>query len=72
MVIIHIYILHFAATDLLTVVYPDYEDITGAAKALLRVQQTYGLDTSAVSQGILPGSPKGLELSGNLFSVVHL
>lgn len=37
---------------------PTDEDQTGAAKALLRLQDTYRLDTNIISRGDLPG--KGL------------
>ncbi|KFM68226.1 Prolyl 4-hydroxylase subunit alpha-2, partial [Stegodyphus mimosarum] len=44
-------------------VFPDQDDVSGAAKALLRVQQTYALETSSLSEGILKGEPNGLPLS---------
>ncbi|ETE62566.1 Prolyl 4-hydroxylase subunit alpha-1, partial [Ophiophagus hannah] len=36
-------------------VFPDDEDQTGAGKALLRLQDTYNLDTDTISRGNLPG-----------------
>ncbi|XP_036975603.1 prolyl 4-hydroxylase subunit alpha-2 isoform X4 [Acanthopagrus latus] len=35
--------------------FPDEEDATGAAKALMRLQDTYQLDSEAFSRGKLPG-----------------
>ncbi|XP_024122315.1 prolyl 4-hydroxylase subunit alpha-2 isoform X1 [Oryzias melastigma] len=35
--------------------FPDEEDQTGAAKALMRLQDTYQLDSEAFSKGMLPG-----------------
>lgn len=35
--------------------FPDEEDQTGAAKALMRLQDTYQLDSEAFSRGKLPG-----------------
>lgn len=36
--------------------FPDKEDETGAAKALMRLQDTYQLDSEAFSRGKLPGN----------------
>lgn len=36
--------------------FPDEEDQTGAARALMRLQDTYHLDSEAFSKGKLPGS----------------
>lgn len=36
--------------------FPDEEDETGAAKALMRLQDTYQLDSEAFSRGKLPGN----------------
>lgn len=36
--------------------FPDEEDETGAAKALMRLQDTYQLDSEAFSRGKLPGT----------------
>nr|XP_043870359.1 prolyl 4-hydroxylase subunit alpha-1-like isoform X1 [Solea senegalensis]XP_043870361.1 prolyl 4-hydroxylase subunit alpha-1-like isoform X1 [Solea senegalensis]XP_043870362.1 prolyl 4-hydroxylase subunit alpha-1-like isoform X1 [Solea senegalensis] len=36
--------------------FPDSDDETGAAKALMRLQDTYQLDTDAIATGQLPGS----------------
>ncbi|XP_035223282.1 prolyl 4-hydroxylase subunit alpha-1-like isoform X2 [Stegodyphus dumicola] len=46
-------------------VFPDQDDVSGAAKALLRVQQTYALETSPLSEGILKGETNGLPLSAD-------
>lgn len=35
--------------------FPNDEDQVGAAKALLRLQDTYNLDTNTISKGNLPG-----------------
>ena len=35
--------------------FPDEEDATGAAKALMRLQDTYQLDSEAFARGNLPG-----------------
>lgn len=35
--------------------FPNDEDQTGAARALLRLQDTYNLDTDTISRGNLPG-----------------
>lgn len=37
--------------------FPTDEDQTGAAKALLRLQDTYRLDANTISTGDLPGKP---------------
>ena len=39
--------------------FPTDEDQTGAAKALLRLQDTYRLDTNTISTGDLPGNVLG-------------
>lgn len=38
--------------------FPDEEDETGAAKALMRLQDTYQLDSEAFSRGKLPGNQR--------------
>uniref|UniRef100_A0A0N5C9F1 procollagen-proline 4-dioxygenase n=1 Tax=Strongyloides papillosus TaxID=174720 RepID=A0A0N5C9F1_STREA len=38
-----------------TIKYPDDEDLTGAALALLRLQDTYNLSTSELADGIIQG-----------------
>lgn len=38
--------------------FPDQEDETGAAKALMRLQDTYQLDSEAFSKGKLPGEQR--------------
>ncbi|GFS80146.1 prolyl 4-hydroxylase subunit alpha-1 [Nephila pilipes] len=47
------------------VVFPDHEDLSGAAKALLRVQQTYGLETASLAEGRILGAVDGLSLSAD-------
>ncbi|GBN55005.1 Prolyl 4-hydroxylase subunit alpha-2 [Araneus ventricosus] len=47
------------------VVFPDQDDLSGAAKALLRVQQTYSLDTESLSEGRILGAANGLPLSAD-------
>ncbi|GFQ67570.1 prolyl 4-hydroxylase subunit alpha-1 [Trichonephila clavata] len=47
------------------VIFPDQEDLSGAAKALLRVQQTYGLETGALSEGRILGAADGISLSAD-------
>lgn len=44
---------------------PDYEDLNGAAAALLRLQDTYQLDASEIARGEL-GGVKSVELTGNI------
>lgn len=39
--------------------FPDDEDATGAAKALMRLQDTYQLDSEAFARGKLPGIISG-------------
>lgn len=41
--------------DQVRVDLPSYEDLKGAASALMRLQDTYQLDTSSVAQGDLAG-----------------
>ncbi|XP_061595391.1 prolyl 4-hydroxylase subunit alpha-2-like isoform X1 [Cololabis saira] len=43
--------------------FPDVEDQTGAAKALMRLQDTYQLDSEAFSKGMLPGVHSNAVLS---------
>lgn len=38
--------------------FPDEEDKTGAARALMRLQDTYQLDSEAFSKGKLPGKQR--------------
>lgn len=40
--------------------FPDQEDATGAAKALMRLQDTYQLDSEAFARGKLPGKTKSV------------
>ncbi|KAG7218539.1 hypothetical protein INR49_020207 [Caranx melampygus] len=39
--------------------FPNDDDQTGAAKALMRLQDTYQLDTNTISTGALPGASSG-------------
>uniref|UniRef100_A0A4W3H4W3 Prolyl 4-hydroxylase subunit alpha-1 n=1 Tax=Callorhinchus milii TaxID=7868 RepID=A0A4W3H4W3_CALMI len=45
--------------------FPDDQDQTGAAKALIRLQDTYKLDADTISQGNLP-DPEHQRANGNL------
>lgn len=44
--------------------FPTDEDLLGAANALIRLQDTYNLDTASVAQGILNGVQYSTEMSG--------
>ncbi|XDV44885.1 hypothetical protein PO909_013103, partial [Leuciscus waleckii] len=46
--------------------FPNDEDQNGAAKALLRLQDTYQLDTQTISSGNLPGVTTGLPFKNTL------
>uniref|UniRef100_UPI00015A5AB6 prolyl 4-hydroxylase subunit alpha-1a precursor n=1 Tax=Danio rerio TaxID=7955 RepID=UPI00015A5AB6 len=46
--------------------FPNDEDQNGAAKALLRLQDTYKLDTQTISSGDLPGVNTGLPYKSTL------
>ncbi|XP_069045124.1 prolyl 4-hydroxylase subunit alpha-1 isoform X2 [Lepisosteus oculatus] len=46
--------------------FPNDEDQTGAAKALLRLQDTYNLDTQTLSTGDLPGPLVGVTYKSTL------
>ncbi|XP_043110302.1 prolyl 4-hydroxylase subunit alpha-1a isoform X3 [Puntigrus tetrazona] len=46
--------------------FPNDEDQTGAAKALLRLQDTYELDTQTISSGNLPGVTTGLPFKSTM------
>ncbi|XP_058262141.1 prolyl 4-hydroxylase subunit alpha-1a isoform X1 [Hemibagrus wyckioides] len=46
--------------------FPNDEDQAGAAKALLRLQDTYNLETQAISTGDLPGLPTDLPYKSTL------
>lgn len=48
--------------------FPDEEDEKGAAKALMRLQDTYKLDPESFSKGKLPGQR---QYSGNSNSCFH-
>ncbi|XP_008297347.1 prolyl 4-hydroxylase subunit alpha-1-like [Stegastes partitus] len=43
--------------------FPNDDDQTGAAKALMRLQDTYQLDTNTISTGQLPGSSSATSLT---------
>uniref|UniRef100_A0A8C7J1E1 procollagen-proline 4-dioxygenase n=1 Tax=Oncorhynchus kisutch TaxID=8019 RepID=A0A8C7J1E1_ONCKI len=43
--------------------FPNDDDQTGAAKALMRLQDTYRLDTHTISSGELPGTNKDVAMS---------
>ena len=40
--------------------FPNDDDQVGAAKALMRLQDTYKLDTSVMASGELPGETHGV------------
>jgi prolyl 4-hydroxylase len=47
--------------------FPDDEDLNGAAVALMRLQDTYKLDTHALAEGKLLGGKKySRHLTGNM------
>uniref|UniRef100_A0A146MGZ7 procollagen-proline 4-dioxygenase n=1 Tax=Fundulus heteroclitus TaxID=8078 RepID=A0A146MGZ7_FUNHE len=46
--------------------FPNDDDQTGAAKALMRLQDTYKLDTETISSGQLPGSSSVATVSSGL------
>jgi len=46
--------------------FPTDEDLTGAATALIRLQDTYKLDTASVARGELNGIQYSTQLSGKL------
>ncbi|XP_028844893.1 prolyl 4-hydroxylase subunit alpha-1b isoform X2 [Denticeps clupeoides] len=46
--------------------FPTDEDQTGAAKALLRLQDTYQLDSNTISTGNLPGPPSGVRYKSSM------
>ncbi|XP_039991485.1 prolyl 4-hydroxylase subunit alpha-1a [Xiphias gladius] len=46
--------------------FPNDDDQTGAAKALMRLQDTYQLDTNTISTGELPGSSSAASLRSAL------
>ncbi|XP_054719638.1 prolyl 4-hydroxylase subunit alpha-1-like [Uloborus diversus] len=45
--------------------FPEEEDLTGAAEALLRLQDTYKLDTSSLARGQISGTKQSHELTAN-------
>lgn len=45
--------------------FPGEEDLSGAATALLRLQDTYSLDTLDLSNGIIGGEKVSNKLSGH-------
>ncbi|GIY48247.1 prolyl 4-hydroxylase subunit alpha-1 [Caerostris extrusa] len=45
--------------------FPEDEDLTGAAEALLRLQDTYKLDTSTLARGQITGTKPSHELTAN-------
>ncbi len=49
--------------------FPTHEDVDGAIAALLRLQETYNLDSSTVANGSL-GSSKGLSMSSEYQIVI--
>lgn len=51
--------------------FPSDEDLTGAAVALMRLQDTYKLDTASLARGELNGVQYSTQLSGNNQIIVH-
>lgn len=49
-----------------TLKFPTEEDLTGAAVALMRLQDTYQLETSSLARGELNGVQYSTQLSGLL------
>lgn len=47
--------------------FPTDEDLSGAAVALTRLQDTYNLDTQSIARGELNGVKYSTELSGEFF-----
>lgn len=47
-----------------TLKFPTEEDLTGAAVALMRLQDTYQLETSSLARGELNGVQYSTQLSG--------
>ena len=47
-----------------TTVFPDTEDLAGAAEALLRLQDTYALSTHKIASGDILGVHESPHLSG--------
>jgi prolyl 4-hydroxylase len=45
--------------------FPSDEDLNGAAAALMRLQDTYKLDTHALAEGKLLGKKYSRQLTGN-------
>ena len=45
--------------------FPTDEDLSGAAVALMRLQDTYGLDTHSLAKGELLGKKYARQLTGN-------
>ena len=49
--------------------WPDEEDLQGAATALMRLQDTYKLDTAAIARGHIMGNARAYrELTGIILS----
>ncbi len=48
--------------------FPTDEDLAGAAVALMRLQDTYKLDTRALAEGILQGKKYSQHLTGDFLS----
>lgn len=50
--------------------FPDDEDLKGAAVALMRLQDTYRLETRDMAQGNIQGVKRSSELEGTVFTLV--
>jgi len=55
-----------------TTVFPDTEDLSGAAEALLRLQDTYALDTHRIASGDLMGVRDSPRLTGMYRTVISV
>ena len=51
--------------------FPTDEDLTGAAAALIRLQDTYHIDTSSLAKGELLGVKYTTQLSGEFYFMVY-
>jgi len=56
-----------ANLDARTDEFPSHEDLTGAAVALLRLQDTYALSTNHLAAGNVQGISESMSMSGMVF-----
>ena len=52
--------------------FPDQEDLSGAATALLRLQDTYALTTDKVAHGDLQGIQNSALMTGEWYNWYHM